>query len=53
MLYIAVILKVHWCDNNVLNFHAPTEDKNDIKDGSYEEPEHGFDIFSKYHMTVI
>jgi hypothetical protein len=36
MLYIT--LKGHWCDNTVLNVHAPTEDKNDdTEDIFYKE----------------
>jgi hypothetical protein len=36
MLFI--ILRGRWCDINVLNVHAPTEDKtDDIKDRFYRE----------------
>jgi hypothetical protein len=34
-----IILRGHWC-HIVLNDHAPTEDKNDVKDSFYEELEH-------------
>jgi exonuclease III len=48
MLYI--MLKGRWCDIIVLNVHAPTEDKiDDIKDRFYEELEHVFNKFPKYH----
>jgi hypothetical protein len=51
MLYI--ILR-GWCDIIVLNVHAPTEDKtNDVKDRFYEELEHVFDKFPKYHMKIM
>jgi hypothetical protein len=34
------ILKGRWCDNMVLNVHAPTEDEiDDMKDSLYEELE--------------
>ncbi|PNF24856.1 hypothetical protein B7P43_G12920 [Cryptotermes secundus] len=49
-----IILKGHWCDIIVMNVHAPTEDKiDDIKDRFYEELEHVFDKFPKYHMKVL
>jgi hypothetical protein len=48
-----VILRGRWCDI-VLNVNAPTEDKiNDIKDRFYEELEHVFDKFPKYHMKIL
>jgi hypothetical protein len=38
----------------VLNVHAPTEDKiDDMKDSFYEELEHIFDKFPKYHMEIL
>jgi exonuclease III len=38
----------------VLNVHAPTEDKIDyVKDSFYEELEHVFDKFPKYHMKIL
>jgi len=34
--------------------HPPTEDKSDVtKDGFYEEVEHSFDQFQKYHMNIL
>jgi hypothetical protein len=34
--------------------HAPTEDKDDdIKDSFYEELEHTFDQFAKYHTKIL
>jgi hypothetical protein len=39
---------------NVLNVHAPTEDKiDDIKDRFYEELEQVFDKLPKYHITIF
>jgi hypothetical protein len=45
-----IIVKGHWCDIIVLNVHAPTEDKDDIKDRFYEELEQVFDQFPRYHI---
>jgi hypothetical protein len=42
-----VILKGRWYDIIVLNVHAPTEDKDDIKDSFYEELEQVFDQFPR------
>jgi hypothetical protein len=43
-----IILRGLWCDNIVLNVHAPTEDKiDDVKDRFYEEQERVFDIVPK------
>jgi hypothetical protein len=48
-----VILSGHWCDN-ILNVHVPVEDKiDDMKDRLYEELEHVFDKFPKYHMKIL
>jgi hypothetical protein len=34
-----------------LNVHAPTEDKtDDVNDGFYEELEHIYNKYPKYHM---
>jgi hypothetical protein len=45
-----IILKGQGSD--VLNMHAPTEYKSDnTKDSSYEEPEHVFNQFPKYHIA--
>jgi hypothetical protein len=52
ILYI--ILKGRWCHINVLNVHAPTEDKtDDVKNSFYEELERVFDKFSKYNMKIL
>jgi hypothetical protein len=49
-----VILRGRWCDIIILNVHAPREDKiDDIKDRFYEEVEHVFDKFPKYHMKIL
>jgi hypothetical protein len=38
----------------VLNVHVPTADETyDIKDRFYEELEHVFDKFPKYHMKIL
>jgi hypothetical protein len=50
-----IILKGR-CDTIVLNVHAPTENTNDltsIKDRFYEELEHVFDKFRKYHRKIL
>jgi hypothetical protein len=33
--------------------HASTEDKTDVKDSVYEELEHIFDKFPKYHVKIL
>ncbi|PNF35141.1 hypothetical protein B7P43_G09272 [Cryptotermes secundus] len=49
-----IILRGRWCDTIVLNVHTPAEDKiDDIKNRFYEELEHVFDKFPKYHMTIL
>jgi hypothetical protein len=49
-----IILRGRWCDVIVLNVHVITEDKpDDMKDKFYEELEHVFDKFSKYHMEML
>jgi hydroxypyruvate isomerase len=49
-----IILRGRWCHIIVLNVHAPTEDKTDeVKDNFYEELEHVFDKFPKYHMKIV
>jgi hypothetical protein len=49
-----IILRGRWCHIIVLNAHAPTEDKtDDVKDSFYEEQEHVFDTFRKYHMRML
>jgi hypothetical protein len=48
-----IIIRGCWCNNIVLNVHAPTVDKTDDMKGSfYEEPECVFDKFPKYHMKI-
>jgi exonuclease III len=47
------MLRGRWCIIIVLN-SPPTEDKiYDVKDSLYEELEHVFDKFSKYHMYIL
>jgi exonuclease III len=49
-----IILRGRWCSIIVLNVHAPTEDKtDDVKDCFYEELEHVFDKFPKYHKKIL
>jgi hypothetical protein len=49
-----IILRGLWCHIIVLNVHAPTEDKaDDVKDSFYEELEHVFGKFPKYHMKIL
>jgi hypothetical protein len=49
-----IILRGRWCHVVVLNVHAPIEDKtDDVKDILYEELEHVFDKFPKYHMKIL
>jgi hypothetical protein len=49
-----LVLRGCWCNIIVLNVHAPTEEKSDdSKDSFYEELEHIFDHFSKYHMKIL
>jgi hypothetical protein len=48
-----IILSGCWCDI-VLNVHAATQNKtDDMKDRFYEELEHVFDKFPKYHMQIL
>jgi hypothetical protein len=48
-----LILRGGWYHVIVLNVHAPTEDKiDDVKDRFYEELEHIFNTFHKYHMKI-
>jgi hypothetical protein len=47
-------LRGHWFHIIVLNVHAPTKDRTDnLKDSFYEELEHIFDKFTKYHMKIL
>jgi exonuclease III len=49
-----IILRGRWCHIVVPNVHAPKEDKTDIvKDSFYEELEHVFNKFPKYHMKIL
>jgi hypothetical protein len=48
-----IIPKGRWCHIIVLNVHAPTEDKSDVKDSFYEELESVFDKFPKYYMKIL
>jgi hypothetical protein len=49
-----ILLRGRWCHIIGLNFHAPTEDKTeDVKDSFYEELEHVFYKFPKYHMKNL
>jgi exonuclease III len=49
-----IILRCRWYNIIVLNVHAPTEDKiDDTKDRFYEEQEHVFAKFQKYHMKML
>jgi exonuclease III len=41
-----ITLKGRWCDIIILNVHAPTEDKDDIKDSFYDQ-------FPRYHMKIF
>jgi hypothetical protein len=51
---LCIILRGHWCDIIILNVHAPTEDKiDDIKGRFYEELEHVFNKFPKYHVKIL
>jgi hypothetical protein len=49
-----IILRGHWCHIDVLNVHAPKEDKtDDVKDSFYEELEREIGKFLNYHMTIL
>jgi hypothetical protein len=48
-----ITLKGRWCNIIVVNVHAPTEAKDDMKDSFYEELEEVFDQFSRYHMKIL
>jgi hypothetical protein len=48
-----IILSGRWCHIIVLNVHAPTEDKTDVKDNFYGEMECVFDKFPKYHTKIL
>jgi hypothetical protein len=52
MSYVA--LRVRWCNIIVLNVPAPSKGKcNESKDRIYEELEHIFDHFHKYHTKIL
>jgi hypothetical protein len=47
-------MPTHWCHIIVLKVHVATEDKTDNgKDSYYEELEHVFDTFPKYHLKIM
>jgi hypothetical protein len=49
-----IIVKGLWCRIIVLNVRAPTENRiDDVKNIFYEELEHVFDQFRKYHMKIL
>jgi hypothetical protein len=49
-----IILRGRWCNTIiVLNVHAPTEDKIDMKDSFCEEIERVFDEFPEYHTKML
>jgi endonuclease/exonuclease/phosphatase family metal-dependent hydrolase len=52
MLYI--ILRGRWCNNIVLNVHAPCENKrDDVNDSFYEELGCVFNQFPRYDMKIL
>ncbi|KAJ4434273.1 hypothetical protein ANN_22825 [Periplaneta americana] len=48
-----LVLKGRWCEIVVINAHAPTEEKDNIKDSFYEELEQSFDQLSRYTMKIL
>jgi hypothetical protein len=48
-----IILRGCWCHVIVLNIHASTENKTDVKDSFCEELKYVFDKFPKYHMKIL
>jgi hypothetical protein len=49
-----IILRGRWCDVIILNVHATVKENiADIKNRFYEELEHVFDKFPKYHMKIM
>jgi exonuclease III len=49
-----ILQRGRWGDIIILNVHAPAEDKtDDMKDRFYEELEHVFDKFPKYHTKIV
>jgi hypothetical protein len=48
-----IILRGLWC-NNIVNVHAPCEDKSDdVKDNLCDELERVFDQFPRYYMNIL
>ena len=48
-----IVLRGCWC-SIFLNVHAPNEEKSDdSRDSFYEELEHVFEHFPKYHMKIL
>jgi len=48
------LVRGRWCNNIVLNTHAPSEEKNDeSKDSFYDELEQVFYHFPKYHTKIL
>ena len=48
-----LIPRIRWCDIVVINGHASTEDKDIMKYSFYEELEHTFDQFPRYHKKML
>jgi len=49
-----IVLRGCWCNDIVLNVHAPSEDKSDdSKDSFYEELEQVFNHIPKCHMKIL
>ena len=49
-----IVLRGRWCNIITLNVHVASEEKSDhSKDSFYEESEHVFDHFPKYHMNNL
>jgi exonuclease III len=49
-----IILRTCWCNNIVVNVHAPCEDtRDDIKDSIYGEIGHVFDQFPRNDMKIL
>jgi len=49
-----IVLRGHWRNVNVVNVHAPSEEKSDeSKDSFYEELEQVFHHFPKYHIKML
>jgi hypothetical protein len=48
-----LVIIIRGCHIIVLNVHAPTEDKIDVKDSFYEELERVFNIFLKCHTKIL